>query len=258
MTAKIINITPQNLSSFPPTCFIKQENIGYKKKEAWLTSELKKGLKVKALYMENETKPSGFIEYTNGENAWRAVDAKNYLFIHCIWISPDKNRKKGYGSQLVQEVIKDAEKEGKNGVAVIVSDGPFIAKKDLFLKNGFQLVAQTTMKTDKKITFELLVKGKKGILLPKFQNYEEELKNYSDGLYIIYSNQCPWVNRFINDVRDILKKKNLKAKIIELKSAEEAQKAPSIYGVFNLVYNGELLSDHYISLTRFQNILKKL
>lgn len=33
--------------------------------------------------------------------------------------------------------------------------------------------------------------------------------------------------------------------------------APSIYATFNLINNGKLLADHYISLTRFNNIIKK-
>lgn len=45
--------------------------------------------------------------------------------------------------------------------------------------------------------------------------------------------------------------------IRELKSAEEAKSAPSGFGVFSLVHNGELLEDHYISKTRFENIIRK-
>jgi len=49
----------------------------------------------------------------------------------------------------------------------------------------------------------------------------------------------------------------LELHVTELKTAEEAQNAPSLYATFNLVYNGTLLADHYISNTRFKNILKK-
>jgi len=40
-------------------------------------------------------------------------------------------------------------------------------------------------------------------------------------------------------------------------SAREAQNAPSYYGVFNLLWNGRLLADHYVSKGRFKNILRK-
>jgi hypothetical protein len=49
----------------------------------------------------------------------------------------------------------------------------------------------------------------------------------------------------------------LKLKVTELKSAAEAQNAPSYYGVFNLLWNGRLLADHYVSRGRFKNILQK-
>jgi hypothetical protein len=45
--------------------------------------------------------------------------------------------------------------------------------------------------------------------------------------------------------------------ITELKTPADAQNAPSLYSVFNLINNGKLLADRYISLTRFNNILKK-
>jgi hypothetical protein len=49
----------------------------------------------------------------------------------------------------------------------------------------------------------------------------------------------------------------LELHVTELKTAHDAQNAPSLYTVFNLVYNGKLLVDHYVSTTRFQNIIKK-
>ena len=48
-----------------------------------------------------------------------------------------------------------------------------------------------------------------------------------------------------------------KPRIIELKTAEEAQNAPSVYAAFNLIHKGRLLADRYISTTRFKNILNK-
>jgi len=207
-------------------------------------------MKIKQIYLEKGGKANSFIEYVPGENAWRAVDSKDYMFIHCIWTTPNKIKGKGYASLLVKECIKDAEKQGKNGVAVVTSDGPFMASKDLFLKNGFKTVDTA------KPSYDLMIKTLKKGTLPKFKDWEKQLAKY-DGLNIVYSNQCPWVARFINEIGDIVKKNDLKLKITELKNAKEAQKAPSPYSVFNLIYNGEILVDHYISTTRFKNILNK-
>ena len=49
----------------------------------------------------------------------------------------------------------------------------------------------------------------------------------------------------------------LKLKITELKTPKQAQNAPSIYSVFSLIHDGKILADHYISNTRFNNIIKK-
>jgi hypothetical protein len=124
-----------------------------------------------------------------------------------------------------------------------------MANKDLFLKNGFKEVQKSGV-------FTLLVKQLRNAEAPKFKDCEKALSNYK-GLTIVYSNQCPWVARFMNELPETLKGKSLKVNVVELKTAEQAQSAPSIYAVFNLVNDGKLLSDHYISNTRFLNILKK-
>jgi len=244
----IIDVDENNISQYPPKCFLNPKNEGYQIKIEWLKKRFSEGLKIKLLYLE--TKCIGFIEYVPGEYAWRAVDAKGYMFIHCIWISPNKHKEKGYGSLLVKECIKDAKKEGKYGVAVVTSEGPFMAGKDLFLKNEFKSIAST------KPSFELMVKILKEGPLPKFNDWEKQLSKY-EGLNIIYSNQCPWVARSIKELNETTKKKGLELKVTELKNAEQAQNAPSLYAVFNLVYNGKLLIDHYISNTRFLNIINK-
>ncbi len=246
----IVNIDKNNITQYAPTCFMNPKNEGYQIKLRWIKKRFSEGLKIKLLYSGNKARCNGFIECIPGEYAWRAVDAKGYMFIHCIWITPNKNKRKGSGSLLVKECIKDAKKEGKYGVAVVTSEGSFMAGKDLFLKNGFKSVAQA------KPSYELMIKILKKGPLPKFRDWEKQLSRYK-GLNIVYSNQCPWVVRSITELSEIAKKKGLKLKICEFKNAKQAQNAPSPYAVFNLVYDGRLLVDHYVSARRFQNILSK-
>lgn len=246
---RVINVDLNNISQYPPKCFLNPKNEGYQIKLEWLKKRFSEGLKIKQLYSEKEGKCIGFIEYMPGKYAWRAVDARGYMFIHCMWISPNKYKEKGYGSLLVKECIKDAKKEGKIGVAVVTSEGPFMAGKDLFLKNGFKSVAETGL-------FNLMVKALKKGPVPKFRDWEKQLSKYK-GLSVIYTNQCPWVARSIKDLGEIAKEKGLKLKVTELKTAKDAQNAPSIYATFNLVYNGKLLVDHYISNKRFLNVINK-
>jgi len=246
----IIDVNESNISKYPPTCFLNSKNKGYQIKREWLKKRFSEGMRIKLLYLEKEGKCNGYIEYVPGEHAWRAVDAKGYMFIHCIWMNPNNVKNKGYGSLLVQECINDAENEGKYGVAVVTSEGAFMAGKDLFLKNGFKSVASD------KPSFELMVKTFNDAPIPKFNNWEKQLSKYQ-GLNIIYSYQCPWVARSINEIEKIANENNLKLNLFELKTAEDAQNAPSVYASFNLVYDGRLLADHYISSKRFQNIINK-
>jgi hypothetical protein len=246
----IVEVNSENLSQHPPSCFLNPKNVGCQVKLDWLKDRFAEGLTIKLLYFPNDTKCHGFIEYVPSENAWRAVDAKDYLFIHCIWIYPNNAKNKGYGSLLLEECLKDAAQQGKAGVAVIASDGPFMAKKDLFLKNGFK-IAQTSG------AFTLLVKQLHEAPEPKFKDYEKRLASFK-GLNIVYSNQCPWVARFISEIGETIQQKGLTVNLVELKTPEQAQDAPSIYAVFNLVNDCKLLADHYISNTRFLNIINKL
>ena len=245
---KIIDLNLENIKQYPSICFCKKDSVGYNLKLDWMKKRLSDGLVIKFLTDQKDNIIHGYIEYTNGENAWRAVDAKGYLFIHCIWITPNKYKNKGYGSNLIKECIKDAKTNSKLGVAVVTSDGPFMANKDVFLKNGFKIVQE-----DGK--HQLLVKQLKKGKLPCFKDYKKQLEKYKEW-NIVYSNQCPWVARFINELdKKIINK--LKLKITELKTPKQAQDVPSIYSVFTLIKDGKILEDHYISNTRLNNIIKK-
>lgn len=187
------------------------------------------------------------MEYIPGEYCWRAVSANGYLFIHCLWTNGKKYQHQGFGSLLLKEVEKDA--QNMSGVAVVASDKSFMAEKAIFLKNGYRIVEKSGKE-------QLLVKEFKKGPLPSINDRESELKKHKK-LTFIYSKQCPWVARFIEEVKPILQRENLTPEIIELKTPQQAQHAPSLYGTFNLIYDGKLLADRYISTTRFLNIVRE-
>jgi hypothetical protein len=45
--------------------------------------------------------------------------------------------------------------------------------------------------------------------------------------------------------------------IVSLPNCQLAQESPNPYGVFSIIWNGELVADHPISATRFKNIMNK-
>jgi hypothetical protein len=194
----------------------------------------------------------GFVEYIPGEYAWRAVHSKDYLVIHCLWVV-GKCKKKGYGTRLLDECIEHAQKIGKQGVAMVTSTGVWLADKKLLLKNGFAEVDQAPP------SFSLLVKQFDDGPLPAFPtNWDERARHLGDGLTILHSAQCPYIPDAVTIIADFFAKRNISTREIELTSAQEAQElSPSPYGLFGVVYNGELLSYHYLTqkdlLKLFQN-----
>ncbi|RPI17556.1 MAG: GNAT family N-acetyltransferase [Ignavibacteriae bacterium] len=246
---KIVTLTPENALEYGCSCFLNPKNIGHEKKQSWLKKRFAEGMTLKLLYTKGEKKPSGFIEYVPGEYTWRAVDAKNYYMIHCIWIYSKSKKNTGYGSMLIKECIKDAKKNGYAGAAVVTGSNAFMAQKGIFLKNGFKL-------TDSSDDFELYVLQFKKAPLPKINDWKKQLKKFK-GFNLVYSAQCPWIAKSITDIDNYLRTKGIEAKIKELKTPLQAQKAPSVYSTFSFIYDGEILANHYISVTRCRNIIEK-
>lgn len=248
MKYNIIQVTPENIKDHPGSiCFINPNNEFYSKKVEWYKEHYKEGLRIKLLYIEGEKKPVGFIEYTPGEYCWRAVSAKGYMFIHCIWTNGKKNQHNGLGSILIKDLEKDAERMA--GVAVVTSDNSFMVNNSIFLKEGYKAIAESGKD-------QLMVKQFRDEPLPSF-NIRSDVAGKIDDLTIIYSRQCPWVARFIEEMKPILKNENLNPSVVEINTAAEAQNTPSVYGVFNLINKGKILADRYISTTRFVNIIRK-
>jgi hypothetical protein len=248
LETKVVQVTIENLADYPQAiCFINPKHELFDKKVDWLKQQFDIGLVIKLLYIAEEKKPVGFIEYIPGEFCWRAVSAKDYLFIHCLWTNGKKYQHQGLGALLLAEAERDA--RDKLGVAVVASDKSFMTNKDIFLKNGYGIVDESGKE-------QLLFKSFKQGAAPSINNWQAELEKIND-LTIIYSRQCPWVARFMEEVKPILEEKKLSPTIIELKTPEQAQKAPSLYSVFNLIYNGKIYADRYISTTRFKNIVER-
>jgi N-acetylglutamate synthase-like GNAT family acetyltransferase len=229
---------------------IKQE--GYRRKLDWLKQKFAEGMKFKVLQSESGG-AVGFIEYIPGEYAWRAVDAKGYMVIHCIANFYRQHREQGYGTLLIEESIADARKSNMPGVAVVTRKGTWMAGKELFLRNGFEVV--DTAPPD----FELLVKKIASAPFSNFpKDWDQRLSRYGPGLTIIQSDQCPYTAKAVNEISATAEAEyDIKPEVVELKNSRDAQNAPSAFAVFGIVYNGKLVADHPISNTRFKNIMNK-
>ena len=232
---------------------IKRE--GFPEKIEWLKDRFPEGMKIKTLY-STEDGNQGMIEYIPGEYCWRPVEASGYMFIHCIFVGFKRAYKgKGYGSLLMNECLRDAEKGNMQGVAVVTRAGSFMAGKQLFVKNGFEVVDKASP------DFELLAKKfNKKAPSPKFKGYlGKRLSQYSKGLMIIRADQCPYTVKNVREISETAEKEyNIKPNIIELKNCLDAQNSPCPFGTFCIVYDGKVVAEAPISNTRFKNIMNKI
>lgn len=253
---EIINITPDKISQYG-VCGYKdlKKHEELRRKIAWFSEYYPKGLRMKALISQKDGY-QGMIEYLPGKYAHRPVDADGYMVIQCIFTGFRKEYKgKGYGSLLISECITDSQKENLAGVAVVTRMGSFMAKSDIFLKMGFEVVASSPP------DFELLV-YRFGASSPPIRFKPEMVaraSDYPDGLTILRSAQCPYSEK---NVREIMKTAiqtfGLTTHLVELKDSDAVQQSPSAFGTFCILYNGTVISHHPISNTRFINIMNKL
>jgi GNAT superfamily N-acetyltransferase len=239
-------VGPVNLSECGIGCLANPKNPGYQRKVAWLRQTFDEGVRLLML-RDGEGRALGFLEYVPGEFAWRPVRAAGWLFVHCLWVYPRGQKIKGLGSRLLQACVEEARRQQATGVAALVSDGPFMAGKEVFLKNGFQVI-------DKRDRFQLLIYRLGRGPEPRFREIQDNVPVFP-GLHLIYCAQCPMLPKSVADVSEMAAAHGLNCKVTVLKNAREAQNAPSYYGVFSLLWNGRLLSDHYVSTGRFKNLL---
>ncbi len=245
----LVDVTPDNVRQEGIYCLKNPAAPGFQQKLAWFAKRYREGLRLKMLHAGPGT-PAGFIEYVPAEYAWRPVTAPDYLFIHCVFVTSKKNAGKGYGSLLVGACERDARADCKAGICVMTSARPWMADAKLFAKNGFT-------KVDERGRFELLAKKIRAKTPdPKLRDWEGRQKKYS-GWHLVYADQCPWHEKAAVALAATAVEFGVDLKIRKLTTARQAQAAPSGFGVFSLLRDGRLLEDHYISATRFRNILTK-
>ncbi|SES87167.1 Acetyltransferase (GNAT) family protein [Methanococcoides vulcani] len=233
----IVDINESNLNEYDLFCKkSKKKEEGYQKKEKWFRERLNEGMHIKLLLV-NEGKAGyrsrGFIEYIPGEYAWRGIDAKGYMVIHCIWVV-GKNKNKGYGSKLLEECIKDS--TGMKGVAVLTSKGNWLPASKLFTKHGFEKADELPP------VIELYAKRfSDNVELPKINPVGKTTGE--KGITILRSDQCPYVPDAVRIVENVAKKAGIPVTIKQLDTCDEVQNnGIHPFGTYCVLLDGEFLT----------------
>ena len=249
-----LEITPANLGEAPPCGNKDPEHAGRLAKERWPRTAQKKGLQARVLLTEKGVQ-FGYVEWLPGEHAWRGVEADGYMFLHCVWTYFKEYQNKGRGKLLIQACVDDARKAKMKGVATVARDRPWLAGSALFLKHGFEVV--DTALPD----YELLVKKlDPSASNPRFRgDWRRRLRKYGSGLTIIRAEQCPHSIRFADKIAAAAEATyGLKPRMVTLRTWRQAQAAPTPFAVFAVIFDGELVADHHVSVRRFETLMDRV
>lgn len=249
---ELIKLTHENLESEHICCAIaKNTDCQVMSKKAWLKKRLDEGL----VFLKGNVRGKCFIEYIPAEYAWAPVDAADYMYIDCLWIS-GQFKGQGYSNLLLQECIKDAKEKGKKGLTILSSKKKmgFLSDPKYLKYKGFQ-VADTA-----EPSFELLYlpfaenDGDRPSFKPHIK--EADKAGLKDGFCLYYTNQCPFNARYVPLLEKMARDIGAEFQAVHIDTVEQAQNAPSPFTTFSLFYNGEFLTHEILSEKKFEKILE--
>ncbi|WP_068983652.1 MULTISPECIES: N-acetyltransferase [Lysinibacillus] len=248
-----IQITRNNIEQEHICCALgaKQYEQAVKEKKEWLMNRMDEGL---VFYRLND-RAKVFIEYLPANQAWIPIDAPNYMYINCLWVS-GKYKNQNHARRLFEKCKEDALAQGMDGIVHIVGKKklPFLSDKRFFEHLGFKVVDQAAP------YFQLAVyKFNDCVEDPSFKLQVKNPISNNSGIEIYFTTQCPFAVSVIGDLKNIAEKKRcIPFHAYQLMTKDEAQNAPIIWTTFGLLYNGQFITHEIMSANKFDKLLNTL
>jgi len=246
---KIVKLDSENIEEEHICCGFSDKKCkdGYQLKKNWLKSNFREGYVFKKLDVRGKV----FIEYVPAEKAWAPIDAPNYMFIDCFWVS-GQFKGKGSGKSLLQECINDS--KDKDGIVLITSDKkrPFLNDKKFFKMQGFELCDRAEP------YFELWYKPlKENAPKPRFKDCvrKGECDN-KEGLTLYYSAGCPFTEYYSADIDVVAAEKGFKIKLERIDTLEKAQNHFSPFTKYSVFNDGKFVTHHILNEKSFDKFVK--
>jgi GNAT superfamily N-acetyltransferase len=209
---------------------------GYEAKRRWLTRESGEGWVFRRL----DERAKVFIEFGPAENAWVPVTGPGYLALGCFWVS-GRYKGHGHGKALVQSVVDDAVRQGKEGLVTVVGTRKFHFMSDgaWLLGQGFE-VRETISSGFSLVSLEL---GEQGGA-PAFNDSVRSGRCPEErGCVAYYSDRCPYSEYYVTQVLpETCAGRDLRLTTVKLESREQAQAAPTPATVFSLFLDGRFVT----------------
>lgn len=247
---ELVRVTPENIDREHICCAISNEkDPQVMSKKAWMKERFADGL----VFLKGNVRGKCFIEYIPAENAWTPIEAENFLYINCFWVS-GQYKGQGHSNQLLQACVDDARKMGKDGLVILSSPKKlsFLADAKYLQYKGFS-VADACPPYFQLMYLPLLPEAK----VPKFKAHlKDGGKVGGNGFTLYYTSQCPFTAKYVPILQEAAEKRGVDFTSIKLETVEEAQAAPTPFTSFSLFYEGEFVTHEILSEKKFEKILE--
>ena len=243
-----IQVTKENLEKEHICCAIANNNdVQVASKKAWLTDRFDEGL----VFLKSAERGKCFIEYIPAENAWVPIDAPNFMYIDCLWVS-GSFKGHGYSTDLLNACIEDSKVKGKDGLCILsaAKKMPFLSDPKFLKYKGFE-VADEADNGIELWYFPLKKSAKK----PSFKDCAKHLHINEKGYVLYYTNQCPFNGKYVPILEQTAKDNNIPFRAIHIQSREEAQNAPTPITNYALFHDGEYITNEQMNEKKFLKLV---
>lgn len=245
---ELVKLTHDNIEQEHICCAIANDkDIQVMSKKNWLKERLDEGL----VFLKCDVRGKCFIEYIPAEYAWIPIEAKDYMYIDCLWVS-GQFKGHGYSNLLLDQCIKDSKQTGKQGLVILSSKKKmgFLSDPKYMKYKGFETVDTA----DPYFELMYLPFGETADR-PRFRDTVHVHDKMPTGFALYYTNQCPFTAKYVPLLENMARTRGVDLHVVHIQSREEAQNAPSPFTTFSLFYNGELVTHEILSEKKFEKIL---
>ncbi len=239
-----IRVTDDNIEKEHICCAISNnKDVQVSSKKTWLKERFEDGL----VFLKSVERGKCFIEYIPAENAWIPIDADNYMYIDCFWVS-GSFKGHGYANDLMDECIRDAKEKGKAGLCVLSSEKkkPFLSDPGYLKYKGFEV----TDRSDTGIWL-MTLRWDESAELPQFKPEARHPKINEEGYVLYYSDQCPFNAKYVPIIESAAADNGIKFRAIHIDTKEQAQSLPCPCTTYAFFHDGEFITNEEFSEKKF-------
>lgn len=243
-----IQVTKDNIENEHICCAISNnKDIQVSSKKAWLSRMFDDGL----VFLKSIERGKCFIEYLPAENAWNPIEAKDYMYIDCLWVS-GSFKGHGYSNDLLNACIKDSKAKKKKGLCILSSGKkkPFLADPKYLKHKGFEVCDEA----DNGIQLWYLPFDSKAPK-PKFKDCAKKPHIKEKGYVLYYTNQCPFNGKYVPLLEETAKKHKIPFKAIHIDNKKDAQNAPTPITTYALFHDGNYVTNEQMNEEKFLKLV---